>query len=61
MKPLHVQGPAEIDIIFGGVFHARKALSLGLKQRNLFCSLPVSAPKTLVKNGQLSDVFLRRK
>jgi hypothetical protein len=28
MMPLHVQGPAEIYIIFGAVSHARKELSL---------------------------------
>jgi hypothetical protein len=61
MIPLHVQSPAEIYIIFGGVFHARKSLSLGHKQQNLLCSLPVSASKTLVKNNPFLDVFLGRK
>jgi hypothetical protein len=53
MMPLHVQSPAEICVIFGGVFHARKDLSLGPKQQNLLCSLSVSASKTLVKNNPI--------
>jgi hypothetical protein len=61
MMPLHVQSPAEIYIIFGGVFHARKNLSLGPKQRDLLCSLPVLASKTLVKNNTFLDAFLGRK
>jgi hypothetical protein len=61
MMPLHVRSPAEIYIIFGGVFHARKNLSLGPKRRDLLCSLPVSASKTLVKNNTFLDVFLGRK
>jgi hypothetical protein len=50
MMPLPVQIPAGIYIIFSGVFHSRKDLSLGPKQRNLLCSLLVSASETLVKN-----------
>ncbi len=61
MMSLRFQSLAEIYIIFGGVFHARKELSLGPKQRNLLCSLPVSVSKTLVKNNPFLDVFLRRK
>jgi hypothetical protein len=56
MMPLHVQSPAEIYVIFGGVFHARKDLSLGPKQQNSLCSLSVSASKTLVKNNTFLDV-----
>jgi hypothetical protein len=61
MIPLRVQIPAGIYIIFSGVFHTRKDLGLGPKQRNLLCSLPVSVPKTLVKNDPFLDVFLGRK
>jgi hypothetical protein len=60
MKPLRVQIPAGIYIIFSGIFHARKELGLRPKQRNLLCSLPVSASKTLVKNDPFLDVFLGR-
>jgi hypothetical protein len=56
MMPLHVQSPAEIYVIFGGVFHARKDLILGPKQQNSLCSLSVSASKTLVKNNPFLDV-----
>jgi hypothetical protein len=61
MIPLSFQIPVGIYIIFSGVFHARKDLGLGPKQRNLLCSLPVSASKTLVKNDPFLDVFLGRK
>jgi hypothetical protein len=59
MIPLRVQIPAGIYIIFSGVFRARKDLGLGPKQRNLLCSLPVSASKT--KNDPFLDVYLGRK
>jgi hypothetical protein len=57
MIPLHVQSPAEIYIVFGGIFHARKNLSLGHKQRNLLCSLPVSMPKLLSKIIHFGCIF----